>query len=139
MKALDKKFAYDILTQRVMQFFLDRRGLTMEMRDNYALFHRGARLSPPQIEAMLRDAADFFALVPEYVKADRGMKEQPQRPETRMTPRPAAERPPSRPRASSPSGAPGATAACSSGRNGGIPRGGSCICSSNCRENREAL
>ena len=67
----DKKYAYDILTQRVMQFFLDRPGITLEMGWDYLLFHYDGTIKVAGVAALIDGAEAFMALVPNYLKKDR--------------------------------------------------------------------
>lgn len=67
----DKKYAYDILTQRVMQFFLDRPGITLEMGWDYLLFHYDGTIEVAGVAALIDGAEVFMSLVPNYVKKDR--------------------------------------------------------------------
>ncbi len=71
VKCQDKKFAYDVLNQRAMEFFLARRGITLEMRWNYLLMNYSKRLSLQEIEHLISDAAAFSCLLPHYLKKDR--------------------------------------------------------------------
>lgn len=69
----DKKFAYDVLSQRAMQFFLDRRWLSMEMRWNYLVFYRSGRPKVAEVERLIEDAAAFAEALPNYLKEERAM------------------------------------------------------------------
>lgn len=73
VKSPDKKFAYDMLTQRTMEYVLGLGGVYVEMRGNYALFHYEKRLSADALEQLILAAAGFFQYVPEYMKADRAI------------------------------------------------------------------
>ncbi len=72
----DKKFAYDVLTQRAMQFFLDRRWLSMEIRWNYILFYRQGTPKVHDVSRLLDDAQTFVKMLPDYFKDDRAMRQQ---------------------------------------------------------------
>jgi len=72
VKSEDKKFAYDVLPQRAMEFFLARSGLAMEMQADYMLFYRSGTLSPEAVESLIVDSAAFFDLVPNYLREDMG-------------------------------------------------------------------
>jgi hypothetical protein len=78
VKSEDKKFAYDVLSQRAMEFFLAHPGLTMEMQADYTLLYRSGTLSPDHVERLILDSAAFFDLVPDYVREDK--REMPARP-----------------------------------------------------------
>lgn len=74
VKCEDKKFAYDVLSQRAMEFFLARPGITGEMQGNYILLYRPGTLSPPQVERLIVDSAAFFGLLPNYLREDRDIR-----------------------------------------------------------------
>jgi len=73
----DKKFAYDVLSQRAMQFFLDRERLSMEMRWNYLIFYRSGTPRVPEVARLIEDAAAFADLLPNYLKKQRAMHPAP--------------------------------------------------------------
>ena len=69
----DKKFAYDVLTQKAMEFFLARRGIAMETGSGYLLFYYGGgTLSVEEVKPLIRTSAEFCELLPEYLKEDMG-------------------------------------------------------------------
>ena len=74
VKCDDKKFAYGILHQRAMQFFLDRPTLCMQMRDDYFLFsgrmgNSGLGALPVEgVKKLIADAGEFADLLPNYMK-----------------------------------------------------------------------
>ena len=70
----DKKFAYDVLSQRAMQFFLDRQWLSMEMCWNYILFYRSGTPKVPEVERLIEDAAAFAEALPNYLTKERAMR-----------------------------------------------------------------
>jgi hypothetical protein len=72
----DKKFAYDVLNQRAMEFLLARPGITMEMGWNYVLFNYGTRLSPEEVEGLISTAAAFCGFLPEFLKEEQRMQPQ---------------------------------------------------------------
>jgi len=67
----DKKFAYDVLHQRAMEFFVSRPGITMEMTWNFILMNYDGRLSPDEIGRLISDAEAFCDMLPNYLKQDR--------------------------------------------------------------------
>jgi len=71
VKCEDKKFAYDVLSQRAMEFFLARPGLTMEMYGNCMLFYRPGTLAPEAIESLIVDSPALLDLMPNYLREDR--------------------------------------------------------------------
>jgi hypothetical protein len=80
VKCEDKKFAYDVLSQRVMQFFIARRGISMEMLMNAIVFYRSGTIRPEEVEALIRDAASFTAMLPNYLRTDSQAVSEPARP-----------------------------------------------------------
>jgi hypothetical protein len=67
----DKKFAYAVLTQKAMEFFLARAGITMEMLDDYTLFYYGSGvIAAEEVPALIATAAEFSSLLPEYLKKE---------------------------------------------------------------------
>ncbi len=71
VRSEDKKFAYDILAQRAMQFFLDRGAISMEMRWNYCIFYYNGTLKPALVECLMDDGLKFMNLLPNYLKEER--------------------------------------------------------------------
>ncbi len=69
----DKKYAYDVLSQRVMQFFLDRPGISMEMCWNFCLFYYSGTLSVDKVGPLIDAVSSFAGLLPNYFKTDRAM------------------------------------------------------------------
>ena len=66
----DKKFAYDVLNQRAMEFLLDLPGITMEMGWNYCLFNYRRVLKPDEVNELISAASQFYDLLPDFLKAD---------------------------------------------------------------------
>ena len=67
----DKKFAYDVLSQKAMEFFLARRGITMETGWDYLLFYYGGgTLRVEEVAALISTAAAFCELLPDYLKQE---------------------------------------------------------------------
>jgi hypothetical protein len=67
----DKKFAYDVLNQRMMEFFLSRAGITMEMSGNCILFSYDSRLSPDGVGDLINTAEKFCDNLPDFLRQDR--------------------------------------------------------------------
>jgi hypothetical protein len=64
----DKQFAYDVLNQRAMQFFLDHPGITMEAAGHVFLFYYAVALLPVRKALDLMEAAASFAQsLPQYL------------------------------------------------------------------------
>ena len=70
VKCTDKKFAYDIIHARMMEFLLGTRGLVIEARYRSVLFHRDRRISIPEMEILLLESHKFFDLTPDYVRKE---------------------------------------------------------------------
>jgi hypothetical protein len=73
VKCVNKKFAYDVIHARMMEFLLSRRPIVIEADGTAVLFHRDKRLPIPEVETLLDDAEKFLALIPDYVKNERGV------------------------------------------------------------------
>jgi hypothetical protein len=71
VRSEDKKFAYDVLSQRAMQFFLERGAISMEMRWNYCIFYYNGTLKPAMVERLMDDALEFMKLLPHYLTEER--------------------------------------------------------------------
>jgi hypothetical protein len=82
----DKKFAYDVLNQRAMEFLLARPGITMEMAPHCILFSYDSRLSPDGVAALIGTAEQFCALLPDFLRNDRQMAAAPHRGPTAPAP-----------------------------------------------------
>jgi hypothetical protein len=67
VKSPDKKFAYDIIHPRMMEFLLKTRNLYIEAEGCEILFHHGRRLSISELEILLLEAEGFYNLIPDYV------------------------------------------------------------------------
>jgi len=70
----DRKFAYDLVHARMMEFLLRTRealrDLHLQIVGPRAIFFRERTLDAAGIEELLQFAADFYAQVPEYVRKD---------------------------------------------------------------------
>ena len=67
----DKKFAYDVLHQKAMEFLLERPNLTIESNGDFFLFTLGdEQLNPQQAASLIDAATGFCALLPRYLKED---------------------------------------------------------------------
>jgi hypothetical protein len=71
VSADDKKFAYDVLNQRLMEFLLTRSGITIELAADRILFSYDSRLSPDEVARLIDMTASFPDFLPNYLKADR--------------------------------------------------------------------
>jgi hypothetical protein len=73
VKSVNKKFAYDVIHARMMEFLLAHRPLAIEADGNTLIFHRGKRLRVAEVEPLLGDAEQFLALIPDYVRNERSV------------------------------------------------------------------
>ncbi len=72
VKSSDKRFAYDVLHPRMMEFMLGEPAPTMDFRDGRCCFHLGEKCwSPGEFEQVLSWAAEFFAHWPRHVTTSR--------------------------------------------------------------------
>ena len=70
LKALctDKKFTFDLLHQRAMEFLLERPGMRLEtVRGCFFLYYMG-RLPAEGVEKLISDARIFASLLPSYLR-----------------------------------------------------------------------
>ncbi|MCX7920300.1 MAG: hypothetical protein N3A72_12015 [bacterium] len=70
VKCADKKFAYDIIHARMMEFLLQCRNLTIEIRGDTLLFHQSKTLSISELELLLIAGQKFIELIPDYVRKE---------------------------------------------------------------------
>ncbi|MBN1917936.1 MAG: hypothetical protein JW889_08520 [Verrucomicrobia bacterium] len=74
VKSENRKFAYDLVHARMMEFLLrtrsEVRDLHLQIVGPRAIFFRERKLDAAGVEQLLQFAADFYAQVPEYVKKD---------------------------------------------------------------------
>lgn len=70
VKSSDKKFAYDIVHPRMMEFLLGSNPPTINLKERCCcLFENNKTLEPDDFRAMLRWAQQFFEQWPEHVNA----------------------------------------------------------------------
>ena len=62
-----KKFAYDIIHAKMMEFLLRNRGIHVEMSDNIILTHYGRTLEPRQIGTLIGITREIYGLLPSYI------------------------------------------------------------------------
>ena len=67
VKSEDKKFAYDVIHQRMMEFLLSRPRYHIELYNRTILIYQGGTLKPENVEYMLNMATDFVNLFPDYL------------------------------------------------------------------------
>jgi hypothetical protein len=71
IQCADKKFAYDIIHPRMMEFLLAHDKMHIELAPRVVIFYRETqRLSTQEIDRLLQCAYQFFELTPAYVKND---------------------------------------------------------------------
>jgi len=70
VKCEDKKFAYDIIHARMIDFLLQCQKICIETRFQSVLFHRDRRLSISEMELLLIEAEKFIELTPDYVRQE---------------------------------------------------------------------
>ena len=68
----DKKFAYDICHNEMMEFLLRHRSMHWELGGEYLLLYeeRSSRADFQELRAYLRLASEFIALIPEYLRRE---------------------------------------------------------------------
>jgi hypothetical protein len=68
VKSRDKRFAYDVLHPRMMEFLLDGQPPTIDFRRGQSCLSRGEkRWSPAEFEQVIAWAQEFYALWPRHV------------------------------------------------------------------------
>jgi len=70
VKADDRKFAYDVVHPRMMEFLLRVRGIALQIVGRRAIVFREKKLKPVEIEPLLAFAAAFYKNIPDFVKKD---------------------------------------------------------------------
>jgi hypothetical protein len=70
VKCADKKFAYDIIHARMMEFLLECRNMNLEAQNDSILFHQGKILAISELELILMAAHRFIELTPDYVRQE---------------------------------------------------------------------
>ena len=68
VKCEDKKFAYDIIHTRMMEFLLKCNPMTIEAQDRIVVFHRNKKLPDSDLEELLIELINFIKMIPEYIK-----------------------------------------------------------------------
>ena len=67
VKSPDKKWAYDVLHSRAMQFLLDQPRFTIQFDTPHAIAYRGSRYSVTDFEAAADTLAGLLDAMPEYL------------------------------------------------------------------------
>jgi len=74
VKAADRKFAYDLIHARAMEFFLANDRYSWEMEGGVIAVYQKGRFAIPQIRPVMDTALQFIDLIPEYVWVDHGTR-----------------------------------------------------------------
>lgn len=70
VKSSDKKFAYDVVNPRMMEFLMDHKPPTFSLEQrSCCLYKSGKRWTPDEFKAMLRWAEQFFEHWPDHLTA----------------------------------------------------------------------
>ncbi len=67
VKADDRRWAYDVIHQRTMEFLLDRPQFTIQFAGRDVLVHRSSRFSVQQFEQALEIASGILDRLPDYL------------------------------------------------------------------------
>lgn len=70
IKCDNKKYAYDIINPRMVQFLSDISDINIEVQDNSVLFYWNKVIPMSAIESYLTIAHDFFEMIPLYIKKE---------------------------------------------------------------------
>jgi hypothetical protein len=68
VKGPNKRWAYDLLHQRAMEFLLQRPRMSLEMDTSKVIVWSGSVMTVPQLEQAIGTAIGLLELVPDYVK-----------------------------------------------------------------------
>lgn len=63
----DKKFAYDVIHPRMMEFLLEQPGWTLQLEGSNFLIYNGGMLQPSDFAAAIERAEAFLKQVPDFV------------------------------------------------------------------------
>ncbi len=63
----NKKFAYDVVHPKMMEYLLANRGLYLEMFRDVILVHYGRQIAPDEYEPLIRTAHNIYHRLPSYV------------------------------------------------------------------------
>jgi hypothetical protein len=67
VKSQDRKFAYDVIHPRMMEFLLANPEFAVELGGNSIIFYKTRKLKPAEIEPGIKTGEQFIALIPEFV------------------------------------------------------------------------
>lgn len=68
VKSPDKRWAYDVLHQRAMQFLLDRPRFTLQFDSAHVIAYRGSCFGAPDFQAAADTIAGLLDAMPEYLQ-----------------------------------------------------------------------
>ncbi len=66
----NKKFAYDIIHPRMMEFLLNTTNLNIECMGTDVLFHYGKQVPINKADILILESKSFFKLIPEYLRQE---------------------------------------------------------------------
>lgn len=67
VKSTDKKFAYDVIHQRMMDFLIDNRGWSIQMHGRSIMVCNGRLFSPEEFDKAMDFVTDFLKRLPDYL------------------------------------------------------------------------
>ncbi|MCX7016679.1 MAG: hypothetical protein NTW86_29670 [Candidatus Sumerlaeota bacterium] len=67
VKAADKKWAYDVIHQRAMQFLLDNPRFTLQFDPRFVIAYNGRTFKTPDFDAAAKVATGLLDMLPDYV------------------------------------------------------------------------
>ena len=68
VKAPDRRWAFDVIHQRTMQFLLDQPQFTIQFEGNSAIAYRSSRFRPREFDAAAKTLAGIFDGLPDYLR-----------------------------------------------------------------------
>ena len=68
VKNVDKKYAYDLIHPRMMEFLLRNPDLTADIGEEALIFHRDRKLEIMELDPLLNQAQTFIGLIHEHLK-----------------------------------------------------------------------
>ncbi len=73
VKSPDRKWAYDVLHARTMEFLLSQPRFTIEFAEDWTLAYRSGRLNPQEYEQAIGVLEGILDRLPDYVKQQQGL------------------------------------------------------------------
>ena len=71
VSAKERKFAYDLIHPRAMEYLLDHDSYSWEFDGTVIALYQSSRFKPEAIQSAIQTAIGFIPLIPEYVLAER--------------------------------------------------------------------